>query len=82
MAAVIYDLELEMLENSIYHKIKKCILKFGKLPDDFVAEEKTYKENELRFAPGALEGIFGHHMSDEVKECSKNVAAKTAPYLN
>ena len=69
MAAVIYDLELEMLENSIYHKIKKCILKFGKLPDDFVAEEKTYKENELRFAPGALEGIFGHHMSDEVKEC-------------
>lgn len=58
-----------MSKNSIYSGIKNCILKFGKLPEDFVVEEKEFNENELRFAPGALEGIFGHHMADGTKEC-------------
>ncbi len=51
-----------MTENSIYKKIEKCILEQGKLPRDFMLEEREYKEGELRYAPGALEGICGHHL--------------------
>lgn len=69
-----------MSENSIYSKIKQCILKFGNLPDDFVAEEKEYKENELCFAPGALEGIFGHHMAEGIKD--SDFTQKIKEYLS
>lgn len=51
-----------MAENSIYKKIEKCVLEQGRIPKDFVLEEREYKEGELRYAPGALEGICGHHL--------------------
>lgn len=52
-----------MSENSIYIRIAKCIKEQGALPADFVVEEKEYSDREIRFAPGALEGILGHHTS-------------------
>lgn len=48
-------------KSSIYEKIRDCIERNGVVPDGFELEEREYKENELRFAPGALEGILGHH---------------------
>ncbi len=48
---------------SIFDKIEKIIRENGELPENFVAEEKDYTENELSFAPGAMEGIIGHHTS-------------------
>lgn len=56
-----------MSEKSIYARIKKCITEQGELPADFVVEEKEYGDREIHFAPGALEGILGHHtaMKDE-----------------
>ncbi len=50
-----------MSEKSIYARIKKCIKEQGNLPADFVVEEREYSDKEIRFAPGALEGIIGHH---------------------
>ncbi len=69
-----------MSDKSIYARIKKYILQFGKLPDDFVVEEKEHKKNEIRFAPGALEGILGHHMSGESTD--KDFAQKIKEYLS
>lgn len=54
-------IEDKMSEKSIYARIKKCISEQGKLPADFVAEEREFNEREIRFAPGALEGMIGHH---------------------
>ena len=50
-------------KESIFHKIESLINKNGVLPENFEAEEREYAENELRFAPGAMEGIFGHHVA-------------------
>lgn len=50
---------------SIYKKIEEIIKKEGQLPENFEAEERNYADDELRFAPGALEGILGHHSSGE-----------------
>ncbi len=52
---------LQKENNSIFQKIETLINTTGELPDDFEAEEREYGENELRFAPGAMEGILGHH---------------------
>lgn len=46
---------------SIFTRIEKEVRKNGELPVDFEAEERVYNDNELRFAPGAIEGILGHH---------------------
>ncbi len=51
-----------MAEGSIFYRMEQCVNAQGELPEDFVLEEKEYKENELRYAPGALEGICGHHL--------------------
>lgn len=50
------------MENiAIYKRIEEIIRTQGVLPKDFTPEEKEYKEGELIFAPGAMEGILGHH---------------------
>ncbi len=51
-----------MSEGSIFLRMDQCIQTHGELPEDFVLEEREYKEGELRYAPGALEGICGHHL--------------------
>lgn len=48
---------------SIYRRIYKCIKEQGELPVDFVVEERECGGKEIHFAPGALEGIIGHHTS-------------------
>ncbi|MBQ7774686.1 MAG: hypothetical protein IJ379_02105 [Lachnospiraceae bacterium] len=57
-------------KTSIFQRIETLIRTIGELPDNFEAEEREYEENELRFAPGALEGIFGHHTAREGEDCS------------
>lgn len=52
-----------MMQQSIYDRIKFYVELAGVLPEDFEVEIREYKENELRFAPGAWEGILGHHTS-------------------
>ena len=51
-----------MTEGSIFLRMEQCIKQYGKLPEDFILEEKDKKTNELQYAPGALEGICGHHL--------------------
>lgn len=46
---------------SIYERIHQIIEKEGRVPYDFELEERNQDDNEIRFAPGALEGILGHH---------------------
>ncbi len=55
-------------KTSIFQRIETLIRTQGELPDNFVPEEREYRENELRFAPGAKEGIFGHHASGNAEE--------------
>lgn len=52
-----------MNQTSISNHILEIIRKEGKLPQDFRPEEKTSKKEELLFAPGAMEGIFSHHVA-------------------
>lgn len=49
----------KMITGSIYDRIRFYIELSGGLPDDFEVEERG--AGELRFAPGAMEGILGHH---------------------
>ena len=51
-----------MAEGSIFYRMEQCVKAQGELPEDFILENKEYKESELRYAPGALEGICGHHL--------------------
>ena len=51
-----------MTEGSIYIRMEQSIKQYGKLPEDFILEEKNKRTNELQYAPGALEGICGHHL--------------------
>ena len=44
-----------MTEGSIFIRMEQSIEKYGKLPEDFILEDKAEKENELQYAPGALE---------------------------
>lgn len=46
---------------SIYNTIKELIQSEGKLPANFSPETKKLAPGKLPFAPGALEGILGHH---------------------
>lgn len=46
---------------SIYSRIEKVIKDKGYVPYDFVLEPKEQTEDKIAFAPGALEGIIGHH---------------------
>lgn len=46
---------------SIYSRIEKVIKDKGYVPYDFVLEPKKQTEDKITFAPGALEGIIGHH---------------------
>lgn len=50
-------------KKSICQRIEEIICEKGELPEYFEPEEREYEENELRFAPGAMEGILGHHAS-------------------
>ena len=52
-----------MSGKSIYARIKKCITEQGCLPADFVVEKRESNDGTICFAPGALEGIIGHHTS-------------------
>lgn len=56
-------------KTSIFQRIETLIRTEGELPEDFEPEEREYGENEIRFAPGAMEGIFGHHTSGEGEAC-------------
>ena len=56
-----------MKMDSIYKSIKSSIVD-GKLPEDF-SLPKSYAEDELVFADGALDGIYTYHM--QVPEMSK-----------
>ncbi|MBQ6696270.1 MAG: hypothetical protein IJN16_06160 [Lachnospiraceae bacterium] len=56
-------------KKSIFERIETLIRTTGELPEDFEPEEREYKENELRFAPGAMEGILGHHSSGKGEDC-------------
>ncbi len=67
-----------MLSNektSIFQRIEEFIRTTGELPEDFEAEEREYAEDELRFAPGAMEGILGHHSSGkgEIKDFAETL---------
>lgn len=55
-------------KTSIFQRIETLIRTQGELPEDFEPEEREYGENELRFAPGAKEGIFGHHVDGSQEE--------------
>lgn len=50
-----------MENRPIYKRIEEIIQKEGRLPRDFQPEEREYKDGELLFAPGAMEGILSHH---------------------
>ena len=52
-----------MDNRAIYRRIEEIIQREGRLPEDFVPEVREAKEGELLFAPGAMEGILGHHSS-------------------
>lgn len=52
-----------MTEDSIYLRMEDSIQRYGVLPKDFILEQKTIKENEIAYAPGALEGICSHHLA-------------------
>lgn len=56
-------------KTTIFQRIETLIRTQGELPENFEPEEREYAENELRFAPGALEGIFGHHTSGNSDCC-------------
>ena len=59
-----------MENRPIYRRIEEIIQKEGRLREDFQPEEREYKEGELLFAPGALEGILGHHSSGKGEKTS------------
>ena len=68
---------------SIYERIVEVIKETGSVPYDFEAEHKEYKDNELRFAPGAMDGILSHHANageddfvDKFKQCLKSTPEK------
>lgn len=52
-----------MENRPIYKRIEEIIQRDGRLPEDFTPEEREYKDGELLFAPGAMEGILSHHSS-------------------
>lgn len=52
-------------KKSIFQRIETLVRTTGELPEDFEPEKREYAENELRFAPGAMEGILGHHSLGE-----------------
>lgn len=54
----------------IYRRIEEIIRTEGKLPYNFQPEEHEYKEGEPAFAPGAMEGILGHHSSGKGEKVS------------
>ncbi len=58
-----------MEHKSILQLIKENLRADGTLPDEFelpdIAAESQYKEAELKFAPGAQDGIYLFHMSPE-----------------
>lgn len=49
-----------MDKTSIYDRIEKIIEEQGHIPQDFILEEDM-EADIIRFVPGALEGILGHH---------------------
>ncbi|MBQ3599943.1 MAG: hypothetical protein II992_01915 [Lachnospiraceae bacterium] len=59
---------------SIYERINQIIQKEGYVPYDFELEERNQNDNEIRFAPGALEGILGHHSSGKGEDVGKLAA--------
>lgn len=54
-------------KKSIFERIETLIRTTGELPENFEPEEKEYADNELCFAPGALEGILKYHTAGESK---------------
>ena len=49
-----------MEKASIYDRIEKIVGEQGYVPQDFILEEDAEKD-VIKFVPGALEGILGHH---------------------
>lgn len=64
---------------SIFRRIEKYIKQTGELPRDFVLEEVKKGNGELYFAPGALEGIIGHHTA--VKDENVDFTEELKEYL-
>ena len=73
---------------SIFRRIEKCIKQTGELPKNFVLEEEKSGNGELYFAPGALEGIIGHHTAiadengDFIEELNMYLGMDFADALN
>lgn len=63
------------IKESIYTRIEKVIQEKGYIPEDFILEQKEQTEGEISFAPGALEGILGHHSAGNgEREDAKKIA--------
>ncbi len=73
---------------SIFRRIEKCIKQTGELPKNFVLEEEKKGNGEIYFAPGALEGIIGHHTAiadengDFIEELNMYLGMDFADALN
>lgn len=59
---------------SIYTRIEKMLQTEGRVPYNVVLEEKDPDDNGIPFAPGALEGILGHHSSGKGANAEKLAA--------
>lgn len=59
-----------MRGTSIFYRIEEQLRINGELPEHFEPEERAYADNELRFAPGAMEGILGHHTAGNGEEAA------------
>lgn len=65
---------------SVYKRIEKYIVENGELPRNFEVDEKKSGSREIYFAPGALEGIIGHHTA--VEDENGDFTADLNEYLN
>lgn len=50
------------MEYSIYEQIQNAITQDGLLPEDFKLPDET-PDNQIKFAPGAMDGIIFYHMA-------------------
>lgn len=64
-------MENRFVQKSIFSRVHKVLEEKGSVPEDFCLEEKGKDDNEIRFAPGALEGILGHHSSGKGEDAGK-----------
>ena len=50
----------KFMEHSIFEQIQNAVTAEGKLPEDFRLTDEV-PENEIKFAPGAMDGIIFYH---------------------